>query len=488
MKANEQPDMLEMKPYSEIDLNESPILALACGHFFTIETLDGVVSLKDAYKQDPMTGRFVSLIDDAHLAVAVPQCPSCRTPIRQHDTQRYNRIINKAVIDEMTKRFIVSGQQQLQELERKLDKLGNALETTRKSVVPVVTIPHHVPHLADRVLENLRYHMKEALKTRYDDMRELEQGIKAFRTRTSTHHQPANKLHQATVHATKKHASLDSAFAKLDLKTSPPNAPTSSDQRIKHGGLLLKIKMQCIVLEDKFAIALSAKNKYPADVSPPLVSGSSLGPLAVTFLSDCLQIIAGCTRDSLPKLEIEAILYYSRIAQVRGSSGFIQEEHRANYEKYREKAKALLEEASGLCKLPFKGAAVLGEAVEQSLRLLGKEFYEAVTKEEMEAIKRAMVSGPGGIATHSGHWYNCVNGHPVSRNFLYKQDFSNLNSSLLVNAACQWNKLVVRNAVSLLVARTIRLSPVSHVPRTWSSAHNVEECVVGALETQMVAL
>jgi hypothetical protein len=45
--------------------------------------------------------------------------------------------------------------------------------------------------------------------------------------------------------------------------------------------------------------------------------------------------------------------------------------------------------------------------------LLQKERYEVVTPEELAAIKQAMVSGPAGIATHSGHWYNCVNGHPV---------------------------------------------------------------------------
>lgn len=37
-----------------------------------------------------------------------------------------------------------------------------------------------------------------------------------------------------------------------------------------------------------------------------------------------------------------------------------------------------------------------------------------MTTEEIEAIKKAMLSGPRGIASHSGHWYNCVNGHPFA--------------------------------------------------------------------------
>ncbi len=37
-----QVDMVELKDFREIDLDQSPIVALACGHFFTAETLDGM--------------------------------------------------------------------------------------------------------------------------------------------------------------------------------------------------------------------------------------------------------------------------------------------------------------------------------------------------------------------------------------------------------------------------------------------------------------
>ncbi|KAJ5186321.1 hypothetical protein N7449_011085 [Penicillium cf. viridicatum] len=48
------------------------------------------------------------------------------------------------------------------------------------------------------------------------------------------------------------------------------------------------------------------------------------------------------------------------------------------------------------------------------VRLYEGPRYETVTLEELQSIKTAMVSGRGGIATHSGHWYNCVNGHPFA--------------------------------------------------------------------------
>jgi len=41
MKLDAQVDMIEFKEYGEIDLDETPVIALACEHFFTAETLDG---------------------------------------------------------------------------------------------------------------------------------------------------------------------------------------------------------------------------------------------------------------------------------------------------------------------------------------------------------------------------------------------------------------------------------------------------------------
>ena len=41
MKLDAQVDMIEFREYREVDLDETPVIALACRHFFTTETLDG---------------------------------------------------------------------------------------------------------------------------------------------------------------------------------------------------------------------------------------------------------------------------------------------------------------------------------------------------------------------------------------------------------------------------------------------------------------
>lgn len=93
-------DLFEMKTYAEIDVDLAPIVVLECGHFFTAETLDGLVGMYTAYISNP-EGRFTALADiSATFAEKIPLCPDCKRPVRQYVTRRYNRIINRAVADE----------------------------------------------------------------------------------------------------------------------------------------------------------------------------------------------------------------------------------------------------------------------------------------------------------------------------------------------------------------------------------------------------
>ena len=127
-----------MKTYHEIDLDESPIVVLSCGHFFTAETLDGMVDMSEGYIQDQHE-KFIGFKDmSGELAMAIPRCPDCNNPIRQFVTQRYNRIINRAVIDEMSKRFLVSGKEGLQRLERQIEKMGSELEDSREMILAAI--------------------------------------------------------------------------------------------------------------------------------------------------------------------------------------------------------------------------------------------------------------------------------------------------------------------------------------------------------------
>ncbi|CAN9464466.1 unnamed protein product [Alternaria alternata] len=410
MKLEEQPDMIMMLPYADVDLNDSPIVVLSCGHFFTTETLDGLVGLKDVYSLDASTGLFTGLVENAELSASIPQCPNCREPIKQYVTQRYNRLINRAVIDEMSKRFIVNGQQELQQLQGQLEDVRKELEASQKGVVPAGIIQLRGEAAHEFTMQSIN----DEIRNRSGDAVNLLNAVKAFQCRMNIRHQPTYKLHEATLRSISQDGSLHAELAKLMIDSSKTSAKRDRDQRIVLGGRLLEIKVRCLVLEDNFEIMRAVIRKNLRSELPLRFSGGA--PLVEThrFLKDTEKLIGDCVRESLPKLAVEAILHYAQIAQSFGSAQSGQDNDRAKAIDYRKLARILLTTADKLCEHPFGGRDNFRQAITAASEMLSKEFYEAVSKEELESIKQAMVSGRGGIATHSGHWYKCVNGHPFA--------------------------------------------------------------------------
>jgi hypothetical protein len=411
-------DVFEGKIYTEIDIDESPIVVLGCGHFFTIETLDGLVGLKDVYEVDANTGRFTAVIENAQLAASIPQCPSCKGPIRQYVTQRYNRLINKAVIDEMSKRFLVSGEQELHSLEEQVKTLENVYEASRKAIVssidhPLIDLSLHDTK-AERLMGKTMDGINATIKKRHQETVNVANSTKGFQHRTAAHHQPATKLHEATLHAVVHHTPLDAALARLNLDLPAPSVRPQIDQRISLSSRILELRIHCLVLEDKFSITRAVKAKLPTATTALKLPGGSPTNQTSPLLTKCRTTIDDCNAANLPKLAVEATLYYARIAHAFSSSGLAKDTDRTKATEYRNTATELLDKAQHLCTQAFRDHDTLLDAISSSQKLLSKEFYEEISAEEMALIRQAMLTGRNGIATHSGHWYKCENGHPVS--------------------------------------------------------------------------
>jgi hypothetical protein len=307
--------MIMMSRYADLNLDESPIVVLGCGHLFTIETLDGHIGLKDVYQLDGKTGRFSGLIENAELAASVPQCPNCRSPIKQYVTQRYNRLLNRAVLDEMSKRFIVNGQQEFQQYEGRLDELRTELEKSRAEVVPTTAVQIR----GEAAHELTMQFINDAIGNRSDETISLMNDVKSFRRRVESQNQPTYKLHQAIVHNLAQSPSLDEELAKLTVDNSAKSAKRDRDQRITFGGSLLEIKVRCLVLEDSFDIARAVTSKRYNTSLPLSFPSGAPDKKTEQFLKDCKKLIDDCILESLPKLAVEATLYYARIAQLFGS-------------------------------------------------------------------------------------------------------------------------------------------------------------------------
>ena len=396
-----------MTTYKEINPDEAPIVVLGCGHFFTAETLDGLVGVGSVYMING-NGEFTGLKDvHAELAQSIPRCPDCQCPVRQHATQRYNRIINRAVIDEMSKRFLVSGQDELRVLEQQTKELEQSLETTRVEIMNLIPL-RRLLAITSTLAEN-DSRIENKLKERQEKSKGLQRAIQSFCKKFADRHQPAQKLHNATVHAA-RHRPMNELMTNLNLIDAVPATPR--DRRVAFRARIAQIRVEHIVLKDKFSIVQALKST--TSKSSIKIPGGNPSQLAKPFFQTCEKFIHDCRAENLPKLGVEASLYYAGIARPYESYCHLTKADTDKALEHMNIAKAMLEKAKEMCAWGFENADKLLEAVEESIRLLRKEWYEEVTAEEIAAIKAAMVSGPGGIATHSGHWYNCANGHPVS--------------------------------------------------------------------------
>lgn len=379
-----------MKTYSEIDVEETPIVVLGCGHFFTAESLDGLVGINEVYNTNTL-GEFTGLADiSSSLAMKIPKCPDCKRPIMQYITQRYNRVINRAVIDEMSKRFLVNGKSELLTLEKEVETLevdlGQSREDSKDST--------------ENVLSKMR--------TRYHESKKLQRKIEVFLRNVADRHQPARKLHEAIVYASRKvtMAGTGSLADMLDrLSLGQDNIlPIERDRRVTFGGRTVQIKAERIVLEDKLRI-MTKLNSDPSTEGAKFPGGDA-ATLTKVFMKACASLMKDCVAEELPKLAVEAAIHFATTARVYSA-------FKRGPTEYVEEAKELLNQAHKLCDKPFQNADKLKMCVEDHMEFLGRAWYEEVTAEELAEIKNAMVSGRGGIATHSGHWYNCARGHPV---------------------------------------------------------------------------
>lgn len=400
-KRNSRVDLLELKTLAEIDLDDTPIVVLSCGHAFTAESLDGAVGMSDVYATDA-AGQFTGLLGTTFgggpMAAAVPACPDCKCPVRQFATRRYNRVVNRAVMDETSRRFLVQGRTEIAALELRLRAIEEDLGLTVPALGKVAALGGGFGD--------------DVLRTRYKDIIRLDRDARQLTRQVDDANQPAQKLFDAIITRRKQMATLELGMSRLamspDESERRPGHTTIFDKQVSLNARLVRLKAQCILLQDKFLMSGKATrgtvDKFKMPHGMP-------APLAPPFLAQCETFVIEAREHSLPRLALQASLCHARIASLAGSHFLNPQDEKAVL--HRDTAKALLEEGIAMC-APLKDVEDLRAAAEEMLRLFRGPRYEAVKPEEIAAVKLAMVSGPRGINSHSGHWYNCENGHPVS--------------------------------------------------------------------------
>lgn len=92
-------DFIMQRRLADIDLSSTDVsdrlITLACGHIFTVETLDGHCNMREFYDIDEI-GRFLSTTSPPINYQTPPTCPTCRGPIT---ALRYGRVTKRATLD-----------------------------------------------------------------------------------------------------------------------------------------------------------------------------------------------------------------------------------------------------------------------------------------------------------------------------------------------------------------------------------------------------
>ncbi|WXC40389.1 hypothetical protein QX201_000227 [Fusarium graminearum] len=405
-KKTARVDLLEFRKYSEIDLDEAPIVVLGCGHFFTGETLDGLVGLGEVYHTD-MSGNFTGMKNmSGTLAQKTPCCPDCKRSIRKFATRRYNRVINRAVMDEICKRFLIKGQAALDKLNKKLAKLETALATSRRSSS---LGPHHTA--------------TTFFRERHAGIKSLEKSAESLLKLMGEENQPAKKLINAIATsqstATGGFNSITQLMEALKLSHSAP------DDQLLLGARLVILEAQQIQLMDAFMVSKSKGKKLHKNALDL--------PCMDEWFKTCLAIMKDAMDVKLNRIVIATILGLAKIA--RGDAWTAKPEARsksARKESMRIKAARELLPIAVDCCSKLGDNDVLKKRVGDMVELY-EPRHEEVTPEELASIRSAMVTGPHGMATHSGH---CLRSE---------------------NAVCRWRRQDVPSAAQQLVVLPIVL-------------------------------
>lgn len=262
-----------------------------------------MLGLGSLYTTD-QTGKYTGLKEPSGELTAVPTCPDCRVPIRQFATRRYNRVVNKAVMDEISKRFLMAGRVKLANLDKRMTEMEDRLAKSE--------------HMPPTWRSGQRHNTAQALRKEAINLR---QDMKA-------EHQPTKKLFDAIITSQRDHP-LGHRLQTLTLSTpdatKPINHPPIPQPIYNHQITLqahrLALRADEAILRDTFmTLGLRAGKATTTTPSPHLLGGQSRSTATIPlpkqcadFLHQCEQLIEHAEAAALPRLVVPTVLSYARV-------------------------------------------------------------------------------------------------------------------------------------------------------------------------------
>lgn len=410
-------DLIMFQPYGDIDINAEPIIFPTCGHFYTMETYDNLMGMKNAYRIDELGGIIGPKALDGSGGtgdgsgtggdgepmerLVFKNCPDCRAPLR--DIHRYNRIVKAACLDESTRRFCANSQQGYLDMYQQISDAQDLLEanrndfltklrTTPKKRIPDGSIPRPVE---DRIGKS----------------RLLVKKLQRFINAVDEEEQPYSKVRHMVISAQRRRNAqgtfvVDSAAVQMGF-------------RLKSQNLLLAFR--CDMLWDLHKIAESSV----IEEIPTMKLRKQMLKELRQLQRQCSEVIEECLTTKLEKYEVEARIHHAQFFALYRLQYRILEKSKdfadslpttaEPDEEARQAEVKSLDKCEDLCKKLPGTVGPLRNQLEQARKLLrGGTFYETVSAEEKRMVYIAMSAE----FSSTGRWYTCENGHPVDATIL----------------------------------------------------------------------
>ncbi|THV96120.1 hypothetical protein D6D27_02863 [Aureobasidium pullulans] len=383
-------DLIMMSTYSDVDLNEEPCIFPACGHFYTIGTMDGHLGLSEHYVMD-VNGLPVALRapeDSLDVDKTRMVCPDCRRSLR--DIPRYGRIVRRALLIQSTLKFITWSNNEYviayDNFSRVQETLSATFEEAKSAEIDL--------HLIGSRVEQMRTIKQRLSGTRYGEIIALRHNIDSLRGLVSKDEQPFKRVQELVRYArvVQKQAQSDFKFDDSVILQTRCSALTTA----------LLLRCDLMILSD--VLSVRSSKAIPVDTITTVDFSKNR--------RDCETLFQVADQGQHHLQQAEALIFWAQFAALEVSwlSANSEDSDTTAVDMLRATARERLVQARTFCAEHSQARMVQSDIEEVEKMLRESTFYSPVTNEEMKNVVAAMAREFRG----TGHWYRCENGHPFT--------------------------------------------------------------------------
>ncbi|KAF8417390.1 hypothetical protein EV426DRAFT_645842 [Tirmania nivea] len=451
-------DMVCMETYKEIELDTNPVIFLSCGHFFCMDTVDGLMQMRDVYEYDEKDNIISQKPQEnwiKNIKQSQTRCPSCRGPLT--DILRYNRVAKGVMIEVLTQKFLLTAHREFLSLEQRLSGIEKELNNGRRSLeeeVGKLYIPNATQAAA--AITGSTNPIQSLINRRHGHLMEVSKGTTRYITSVTREEQPYVRIHELVADCIRRKRITDSTYTVDDTSVVLRNRllgqalflraawarlydlleihnlgalkhRLAEKQRVEKSMLksLEKLKAGCKQLEQDAAAAHQPRQQVEAKLyharfvgielkfavapsAPPSPEAEGYEPSEPLIQSNetALERLARHRADR----ERRAREMREYQEQMRNYHEQVQN-HEVTIRNTREAELQSLEEALTICRRYIGSTSGLKPQVKEAKKMMrASVFFSPVTNNEMQAVYDAMRAELKG----TGHWYYCVNRHPFT--------------------------------------------------------------------------